>query len=331
MTVLAKPFIGELGHELMFWQGLLRHMKFHQYRNHRMLVCCLPGHECLYEFADEIITVPGDLLSEEMFHNQTTWLSESDNSNGIDAWFNKKVYEMYPQKNFVEREEEKKGEFDTYIQGLPMIVDPDQDCRHKYRHGYHDLMGNRIHQRFTLLQPSDVAWHKVSVFIGHDNFRWGKYVVIYPRHKPGIFARRNWAHWRSLITYLNESGLITVVVGIESLTDEEARGVANLEYVASMKDSDLDFQIGLLANASFAVTPISGCTFLSILSGCPTFVIGNVKCSHHLLYRNVFQTKVEYVSDIESPDDMPGIDCLRRIFRRIDIFKKQCLDGRFSV
>ena len=64
MRIFAKPFVGELGHELMFWQALLRNLRVVHYRKHKaaqqdggfeMSVGCLPGHEILYEFADNIV------------------------------------------------------------------------------------------------------------------------------------------------------------------------------------------------------------------------------------------------------------------------------------
>ena len=53
MDLVAGFFIGEFGHELMCWQGILRHMA----RGYdRVVVGCEEGHEYLYkDFADEFI------------------------------------------------------------------------------------------------------------------------------------------------------------------------------------------------------------------------------------------------------------------------------------
>ena len=52
--LFAGPWVGEFGWELMNWQGLVRKVASNY---ERVIVCCRPGNEALYEdFADEIIT-----------------------------------------------------------------------------------------------------------------------------------------------------------------------------------------------------------------------------------------------------------------------------------
>jgi hypothetical protein len=309
VSVLAKPFIGELGHELMYWQALLRHMKFAHFKAKHMIVGCLPGHETLYEFADQLEVVPEDLITPELYHTQSTW--ETENSKEIEEWF---LHHVAANKHDI-------------------LIDPDVEGRNKYRHGYHDICGNRIDQQFVLFQPSSDAWHRASGLVSHENFRWGKYVVVYPRHKPGIFATRNWEYWREIIQFIKQAfeGFKVVVVGVESLTDPAVLACADVDLILPPGNTDLDLQIGVLANACFAVTPISGCTFLSLLSGCPTFIIGPGKCDHHLLYRNVFQTRAFYYSDWNDKDQMPTDKCLMDICRKIEIFGIASHNGRFSV
>ena len=50
----AGPFVGEFGHELFCWQGVLRHTS----KNYEQTtIVCTPGKEILYsDFADKIIT-----------------------------------------------------------------------------------------------------------------------------------------------------------------------------------------------------------------------------------------------------------------------------------
>ena len=183
------------------------------------------------------------------------------------------------------------------------------------------------------MQPSSYAWHRASALLSTEIFRWGKYIVIYPRYKPGIFATRNWEHWGTIIQHLKLKfpGFKIVVVGVKALTDATALQHADIDVILPAGNSDLDFQIALLAHASFAVTPISGCTFLALLTGCPTFVIGPGKCKHHLLYRNIFQTRSFYYSDWNDEDRMPSDYCLSDIFSRMEVFAVNSYNGRFSV
>jgi len=53
-TLYAGPFVGEFGHELFCWQGILRNTS--KLYDHTIIICT-PGKEILYkDFADEIIT-----------------------------------------------------------------------------------------------------------------------------------------------------------------------------------------------------------------------------------------------------------------------------------
>jgi hypothetical protein len=311
MSVLTKPFVGELGHELMYWQAMLRHLKATQYKPKNMIVGCLPGHEILYEFADQLVIVPQEFITDELYHAQTTCESESDVACKINDWFMGHIAAT----------------------ARDVVIDPQIEGKQRYRHGYHDICGNRVDQLFVLLQPTSDGWHRASAELTTEVFRWGKYIVVYPRHKPGIFATRNWDYWGEVIKHIKRTfaGFTVVVVGVESLTDPAALGLADKDLIFPPGNTDLDLQIALLANASFAVTPISGCTFLSILAGCPTYVIGPEKCAHHLLYRNIFQTRTQYYGNRKDEDQMPGEDCLEEICSRIETFGLKSYNGRFSV
>jgi hypothetical protein len=58
MSVVFGPWIGEFGWELSYWQGWVRFLKATKYANEECIVVSYPGRECLYEFADEFISLP---------------------------------------------------------------------------------------------------------------------------------------------------------------------------------------------------------------------------------------------------------------------------------
>jgi len=310
MDVIAKPFIGELGHELLFWQAFLRFEKLKNHKRDFMKVCCLPGHEVIYEFADEIISVPEHLLCREMYHTQSTWECR-EIGESIEEWFHQ-------------------------FKGEGRIIRPEMEGQTKYRHGYHDLINNKLNQIFVSFFAEGYSINVATTLLTYETYRFGKYIVVYPRHKPGKgFELRNWGFWEHTINHLKEKfpEHRIVIAGVEGLVDPAVTRDGHVVAIQPAQRSDLGVQIALLQNAAFAVTPISGCSFLSLLSSCPTFVIGPEKCGHHIQFRNIFQTKAEYFSGPSgnAHDQMPYLKQLDSLFERLETFGNQCLDGRFSV
>ena len=309
--VVASPFIGELGHELLFWQAHLRWFKHTKFKDHEFEVVCWPGHEILYEFASKITTIPTELCSEEVLQHQSTntlhLLAEGDDSE-IDRWFASSV-----DLNGAE------------------VIRSKMISTMKYRHGYHDLMGNRHYQVFTLLQASEKGNAQALHIVPHELWRYGKYVVVYPRYKPGRFATRNWDYWKLLVEFIREElQTVVVVAGVKGLTEKEFEGTPYNAILPS-DNTDLDLQIALLNNAAYCVTPVSGCTFLSLLAGCPTVMVGTERLLHHLKYRNIFQTKTLYFHGDGEVDIMPKKKDLNGFWLRLQKFHESCMDERFSL
>ena len=121
-----------------------------------------------------------------------------------------------------------------------------------------------------------------------------------------------------------------MVAGVKGLTEKEFEGTPYNAILPS-DNTDLDLQIALLNNAAYCVTPVSGCTFLSLLAGCPTVMVGTERLLHHLKYRNIFQTKTLYFHGDGEVDIMPKKKDLNGFWLRLQKFHESCMDERFSL
>lgn len=61
-TVFFGPFIGELGWEMLYWQGWVRRVCLEEFRDYRKIAASFPGREPLYPYVDELWPLPDYFL-----------------------------------------------------------------------------------------------------------------------------------------------------------------------------------------------------------------------------------------------------------------------------
>lgn len=294
-TVFFGPFIGELGWELLYWQGWVRKVCQGEYKNYRKIASSFPGREAFYPYVDEFWPHPKEILNYKI--SQRDYITDFWR-NGFP---NPDAGKPYPNFEPVIR-----GLLKEYKQNLP----EDTLCYVPFDINYYqkdniqfgvskDFLTQSIPFKYQLLEL--IAPTKK----GEDAFKKiyrgeKKLIAIFPRCRETQRPDKNWLRekYDILIDLLQQAYgdkykiAILGEPGGAFYTDGTPKDTLDLINVPS--ELRMDIQVAALKRTDLVLGGISGAILFALACGVPCITWGYFGEMYRYYKENFLRTKLIY-------------------------------------
>ena len=280
-TVIFGPFIGELGWEVVWWQGWVMKMCRGLYIDAHKIAVSTPGHKCLYPYVDEWWPLDFGAISRR---NYVT-----------DDWGR-----LAPRvKEWIEHHG--KGAHAIYCPSFPCKA-PDGLRFGASADGVHAARIPLSHQLLERIRPDPYGEAAVNRWIGPE----ARFVALFPRARKIRRPDKNWPKekYDALIPMLQEAfpGRALAIMGDPAgayYADGVPKGCLDCINIPDR----LNVQAAILSRADLALGSYSGALLFAMACGTPSVIWGPSSC--YPLYRdqNYLKTKMAYLND---PQPTPG-------------------------
>ena len=305
MIILAGPFIGEFGWELIYWHGWLRYIK-KKYPRSKMIISSYPGREQLYEFADHFIPHPNNFIKKN-YSQRAFFLDYNENNISTVRKDIEKLYDYikgkigyrnylhiscFPQKvkttnliyrvkhkfNFLNREKDPVLKFNKFAGKF--IKEPFHINFPYNDRIYYPQSPNLYQQHFKELQNSKKAKIETNAIIKKYNKK--NIFTLFPRKRDLRRVDKNWGeeNWRVFINLLIKKydPLIIICGTINGSYFSDIKNNKNIfNSIKYSSKNILDTQISFIKSSSISIHGLSGSALLSLLCRKKTFMYGTFK------------------------------------------------------
>lgn len=301
-TVFFGPFVGELGWELVSWQGWVRHLCKTVFNDYRKIASGYPGRYPLYPYVDEFWPLPDNITSQIVSQRGyiTDWWKNglprgSDNLRkfkwGVFPRFVKKY--LTADGNLEDASLVIISLLETYRNRLPadtryfvpfllnrcpkygitfgtqVDVDPKNDMDFKA------FPIDLKYQSLERLNPTHSAVKFISEIMSGEK----KFIAIFPRGRMHRRPALNWSkqNYEDLIQRLQGyfKDYTVAIFGDPKgahFSDGVPQGCIDLINIDPV--SRMDVQIAALRQSVLAIGGISGAMLLALACGCPALTFG---------------------------------------------------------
>jgi hypothetical protein len=267
---VATFFCGEVGWFIQRFQGFMRYIKTHKYQDHKFIILMNTGlHELVHDFVSYTIDLP------DWFYDLKL---ETD------------CYEA-PLPNSPAGSLTPPEVYAGLIEYLRNFYNPEKCIEIWPPRGCNYWIDNRP-QLFKKLLPTKEIQSEKPI------------ICVFPRGRTRA-ANRNVPEfiWNQVVNELKKAFTV-VLSGTPSgsfLADYKDPDVINL--IPNDKETKLEDTINYLAVAKCSISSQSGLTHVSLMSGCPSYIIGHEN-ARHTQTENRFQTPTSfrYVADYRMID-----------------------------
>jgi hypothetical protein len=251
------PWVGEFGWEMMKWQPGIRGYA-EKFPERYLVVISEPGHEVLYEKADEFWDIP------------EKWLEKMDTQD-----FVRETSRLLPRNNSAKR--------------LKKFKETISEARDKQAA---DIFG-KVHDK-NISYRRTIKWRKYVKLKADFPVPEDPYFCVAPRQRP-LNQYKNYPKedWVEIIDRVSdELGLKWKAVG----RPHEVR-MLDPDFEIKKRDN-LSRSVALFGNAEFSIVPESGAGFLSLMCGCPTVIFSHEKWRNRYCNKeNPLNTPIEFIGD----------------------------------
>lgn len=324
--VLFGPFVGELGWELLFWQGWVRKLCHEEFRGYHKIAVSRLGHHVFYDSCDEFIPIMDEMFPKDYSargYISDFWQDGLPSNTERYRWslpqtLSQLMQGVRPHKILVEYPSSKPPTskiFENYLKVLVsdyggetiFIVPWKMNNVSGTQVGFEipknsKLMGHNANTRTPsfenqLLQKIQGS-HKISAdHLSNDV----ELVAVLPRSRSYRREDKNWSekNYLNLIDGIASRGKRVVLIGSPGgayFSDYTPDGCINL--INEPSDSRLSTQLAHLERCQFALGAMSGAMLLALASGCPSIIFGELSQMHRYYYENFMKTKMNYVADL---------------------------------
>jgi len=241
--LFVGPWVGEFGWQVCRWQGGVRKLVNEKYQDHYIIVAGDEGHQPFYEYANEYWCLP-------RFTHQQGLIRET--------------FRLLPKHKANSTLKALKGIFADELLTYNLPVEVLLPKHYKPED-----------QAIIQFKPSENAINlRNKILSDHGVSKW---VCIFPR-KRALNPRKNWSeeNWKRLISLVAETFQCGIVLMGRS-EDSALFDISEKWFISTAQlssDVQMDVDIAFLNDAIASIGSESGGPFLSLLCGCPTFVMG---------------------------------------------------------
>lgn len=308
-TVLFGPFVGELGWELLWWQGWVRKVCKTTYSGYRRIALSMPGREPFYPYVDEFWPLPDEISSRLLSHRNFItdyWKNGLPRAGGFP--FRRLFFGLRLQRRALS---------DQKLPDLePVIASLIESCRQKlggdvtihcpcYLNHFapdnltfgvscpetprmeREIRPHKIPFEKQLLEPilpTSKGKSALAELASPDE----RFIALFPRNRNLRRPDKNWPRekYDDLIGALKElyPGRRIAVLG-DPAGAHYAEGAPEgcLDLINGPPDVRLDVQTALLLQCDLALGSFSGAILLALACGCPSITWGyqNVRKLYH--------------------------------------------------
>ena len=242
-VLFVGPWVGEFGWELCRWQAGIRKLVRERYPNHTIVVAGDAGHQPLYEHAHEFWAVPSFVYGQNLTRECQRLLPQ-DKGRRVMTCLKRVLAEELV-------------ELDSPVEFVtPQRFFPKDQIN-------------------VELDPSQAALAECEYLVEQRGLK--KWVCLFPRQRRHL-PEKNWPveAWGKLMeSIVQQFKCGVVVMGREEDSAQIERDEKwYLSTVRTPPERRLDLNIAFLRGAFASVGSESGGPFLSLMCGCPAFVMG---------------------------------------------------------
>ena len=306
-TAFFGPFIGELGWELLYWQGWVR--KFCEDNpNVFTIACSRSGRECFYPFVKEFKAIPDEFFKNNF--SSKSYISDFWSKDDLPVYTqssNKKFFIFDQQINLKTKsdfyyEEEFKNLKKKMTESLPKdatIYDPTSINKYeqiffgtkkivsKQGNLYKSIPVHFKNQSFSKLKPVGEARKYIEQF----NLNPKKTIAIFPRKRDIRRPDKNWpkSYYYDLINIIqnNLSDYKILLIGYENgayFKDEKVKGTIDLINIPN--SNRLNIHVAALSLSTIALGSLSGAILFALASGVQSVTWGPSNSRFLVYYEN---------------------------------------------
>lgn len=324
--ILFGPFVGELGWELLFWQGWVRKLCKEEFSGYQKIAVSRLGHHIFYDSCDEFIPIPDHLFPKDYSargYISDGWQDGYPSNNGSYRWrlhdvFLQMKQRTRPHKTFFERPNLTSSNytiFENYLNDLSLVVGKNAIMVVPWKMNYFSAIKVGFEMPSNpkfIARPEntfipDFRYQDLGKIRGDYNIsasyakKMENLVAVLPRSRSYRREDKNWseAKYLELIQGLVQRGKTVVLVGSPGgayFSNYTPEGCINL--INEPAPVRLSVQIRYLQECNFAIGAMSGAMLLALASGCPSIIFGEQSQMHRYYYENYLRTRLNYVADI---------------------------------
>jgi len=242
------PWVGEFGWELCRWQGGINKMQIKGSETYTVIACGDPGHHVLYPRAHEYWSLPRCYYEQILTRESHQVLPQEDAALAMAAIKGLLAEELIAKQ--------------TRSALVPASFENTRTFK------------DHVNQDVRKLECSKAAEMEAGFLLEdfHESF-----AVLFPRQRQ-LNKVKNWDpdNWNKLIDWLwEEHSIGSIIMGRPEDTRDIRRNEPHvISTIGVQPDRRLDLNVALLKTAACSIGSESGGPFLSLMCGCPAFVMG---------------------------------------------------------
>jgi len=257
-TILFGPMLGELGWSVSRWSGYCRFLKIENFKNIKCIAADYNWRAPLYEFADEFIPLPDwftDLKLEQDCYEAVLPKSQPGSLTPVEIYTS--ILNHYKQ---------------FYNEETTLTIRTPRGCNLYVQH--------HCQQMWKYLECSaETSAYVNSLLYNHK----GDVITVAARKRERTPERNVPEYvWNDVVDRLSEKNTVVLAGTKDSSALAEKRGRNIINLMHREGTDGLDVLIGVLQKSFMSLTSQSGPTLISLLTGCPSYVLGHEKWRHSI-------------------------------------------------
>lgn len=328
--------MGELGWELLFWQGWVRKLCLEEFNGYHKIAVSRLGHHIFYDSCDEFIPIPNELFPKEYSargYISDSWQNGFPSNDRSYRWSLSQILGQLrngvrPHKVLFENSNSNTSTsqiFKNYLDTLVSIYTEDTTFIVPWK--MNDVSGNQVgfempknpklagndtNSKTPSFENQNLRKIRANYILPSDELLNKKdLIAVLPRSRPYRREDKNWSeeNYLKLIGEFVNRGKKVVLIGSPSgayFSEYTPDGCINL--INEPSAFRLSIQVAYLEQCQLAIGAMSGAMLLALASGCPSIIFGEQSQMHRYYYENFSKTKMNYVADLHpKPEQLLAI------------------------